>query len=285
MEREIIELIIATRYRIMFRCDSEIKENSYKAAFLKDITALFDSGKEDFVKAIHLFLVDQSDFLDEEQTNIKLECVNIYGKRRFRLIIYDICFALGIETELAVSLFLKDLNSICRSEDSRTIFDDAPFRSFISERIENNVDSKVKVMLQNKFSDESTIRTAAELELYIAINGDSKDVRSKKQLLDTLYRIGALQNEGLAFWCQESNDKEIKRTFSLLNKHFSNKYDTVYSELSELLTSKTAPSGQRLFNDDDFQKIEKLDEKLFELMDDNVEELIICKTFKTQLNK
>lgn len=236
MIESIINAILNKMYKLRIHCETIQESRQVRRECEEKIKALQNQNSSEFENAIATILQDKYEYLNTEEFAIKLECVGIYGKRDFKLRIYDICFEKGILLPLVVKSILSDLNEINRKADQYAELDYYSYKGYlITLMSDNDTPPMVREFFLTAI-DLNSIHTLEDLQLFVLLNKkDVAKIRKYKTLCSVATEIAKIQNEGLVCWCQEVKPSKIKTVFSTLNKYVSKEFRTVYDELCLVL--------------------------------------------------
>ena len=248
--------------------------------FDDEINSLIQADKQVFEEALLSILKDTCEYLGKEDTQIKLECAGIYGKRHFRTWIYKICYRYDVLISESTSILKSELKNLFSSNDLYTKLDIASYTNLILDIFEENK-KELTNALKNFIRCED-ITTFTDLQLYLTINQGNKKVAKYYKLLDSIREVAVIQNMGFAHWAESTRLNKIKNTLQLIEKYGFPSLKPYLSELLDLIICAKS-SGQSLINYDN-EKIDKIERFVFSTITPDALDIISSNIAKCILN-
>lgn len=231
-----------------------------KCLFLKEIESMIAEDKVSFVSAVLSFLNDTSEYLKNEEITIRLECAGIYGRRDFRIRIYEICYHFEILTFEATNALRNELIRLYQSNDSYKELDVYSYSNLISEIFEKtSISEEDKIMLKNTVSTED-VRTYEDLKIFLLLNSFNPQISHKRRLLDILAQIAVIQNTGLKHWSLNAGLTSINDVRKLLWKYGYSEAAAFFDDFINIITP--VKKEKRALKDSELEEIDRISDAI-----------------------
>ena len=251
-----------------------------KLRFSEEIKTLIALDKKVFESAVLSLLNDTVEYLNLDETAIKLECVGIYGKRNFRINVYRLCYDFGILNREATDILKKELKQLYQSKDEYTKDDILHYSLLIYDIYNNNLISQEDKESLKDAITLNDINTFNDLSLYFELNPNSRFNKT----IQALDNIALIQNMGLVYWGKIANLNDINNVKKVLLKYGFD--DDVIKCLDDYLTTITPiKKEKRIPYESEIEEMEQINDTFLTLLDIDAIDTITLKIVQSLKSK
>ena len=259
-----------------------MKKPEYESArqhFIEDVNNLIATDKDNFESALLSILNDTSEYLNLEETDIKLMCAFIYGKRHFRAMIYHLCYDFGLLRREVSELLKDELTRLYHSIDEYRRFDIWTYSDLIEYIYSNElIPEESKMSLRNAISF-SDIQNCDDLRVFLTLNANNPKVSRYKNAVNALDQIAVIQNMGLMDWHIFVDLTTIRRISRLLKRYGFEDAVKIFDEYIEIIAA--VKKEIRSPNDTEKEEIQRLSDDFLSCLDLDAIEIISRKIAKS----
>lgn len=235
-QRKIVDTIQSFEYfKLIHSSDKQGIESAYQHC-IDEIDNIIKFDKATFQLAIISLLSDKSEYLKLEEVEIKLECAGIFGRRNFRIKIYELCYYFGILIREATIFLKNELIQLYQSNDEQTMIDTLSYSKLIVDIYDCELIPKdSKEMLRNIVTCKD-IKTFEDLRIFLMLNSSNFTTPLYTRLISTLENIAVIQNTGLMYWSFNADLKTINDVRKTLLKYGFNDATLDFDDFLRIIT-------------------------------------------------
>lgn len=300
--KSIVDCIISLRYDLMFECDLDMdKARERSRRYYAELTKMHASDPQGFADAVEALWQGTSDYVNAEETVIRMECVGMYCEERLRVQALHIAFYFGMDPEMWWSRFKERVAYICLHPA-----DSLPDRIEAERGYRNLAMSlflpggalrgQVAAYADGWLNEEECVTDAYSAvffgEIMEALGKGKQASLTVRTVTTAIRHVGVIEGDGLVEWAHNETRTTLKNTVASLKRIGAVRSAAILREFvsfAEAGMKKRNCDFWRLMRDltaEDIVLAEDMEHRLYEaLKQENIEDLANCYVAKSLSQK